>query len=94
VVCSEEFMKQKLDITIKDFRHNELSCVNMIKEYIALYPPLRPMTLVIKDILNSNNLNNTYLGGLSSYGILLMVVYLLQTKEMVFNILGFLNKFL
>jgi len=82
VVCSEEFMKQKLDITIKDFRHNELSCVNMIKEYIALYPPLRPVVLIVKDILNSINLNNTYLGGLSSYGILLMAVYLLQTKEM------------
>jgi len=81
VVCTNAYLQQKFDITIKDFRHNELSCVNLVKEYLVKYPPLRPLSLVLKHLINTLGLNQTYSGGLSSYGLLLMVVFLLQRKE-------------
>lgn len=39
---------------------------------------LKPLVLVIKQILYINQLHDTYTGGLGSYSVLLMVVAFLQ----------------
>ena len=42
---------------------------------------LRPLVLVIKKILLSNQLHDTYTGGLGSYSLFLLVVAFLQVHN-------------
>ena len=49
-----------------------------IKEYMKLYPALRPLTLVVKQLLAQRCLNEVYTGGVGSYAILLMIMSFLQ----------------
>ena len=73
------FGSTKIDITIKDSNHFGLNCVALIKKYLVIYKPLKPVTLVLKQLLYKTELNDPYKGGLSSYGLILMVVSFLQS---------------
>ena len=42
---------------------------------------LRPMVLVLKKLLAARNLNDPFSGGLSSYGLCLMVMFLLLKQR-------------
>ena len=44
-------------------------------------PVLRPLVLVIKTLVHRYGLSDPYKGGISSYGITLMVIALLQVKN-------------
>lgn len=81
VTCTDEFLKKRLDITIKDTKHNGLNCVNLVKKYLEFYPQLKPLVLVLKYMMYSLDLSDTYQGGLNSYGLILMIVSMLQTLE-------------
>lgn len=59
-------------------RSNGPKNVPVIKEYLAAYPALRPLILVVKCFLQQRDLNETYSGGLGSYTLLLFVVSHLQ----------------
>lgn len=74
-------MKKKLDITIKDNKHNGLNCVNLVKKYLERFKQLKPLVLVLKYMMYSLDLSDTYQGGLNSYGLILMIVSMLQTFE-------------
>lgn len=52
----------------------------MVNEYIATFKPLRPLALVFKQILFLAKLNDPFLGGLSSYGLILFLVSYLQFR--------------
>ena len=41
---------------------------------LIFYECLKPLVLVLKQFIFSANLNDTYQGGLSSYGLILMIV--------------------
>jgi len=45
---------------------------------MANYPPLKPLTLVLKQFLVEKGLNDPFVGGLSSYGLVLMITAILQ----------------
>ena len=45
------------------------------------YESLKPLVLALKNILKRANLNDPYKGGISSYGLILMIVYFLQQQE-------------
>lgn len=45
---------------------------------MAIYKPLKPITLVLKHLLHVAKLNDPYLNGLSSYGLILMIVAFFQ----------------
>jgi len=47
-------------------RTNGVYCVKLVRQLLAKYPELRPLLLVVKCFLKSRNLNETYLGGVSS----------------------------
>lgn len=79
VICTEEFLKKRLDITVKDGNHNGLNCVLLVKKYIKSYAPLKPLVLVLKYMLYHLDLADTYQGGLNSYGLILMIVSMLQS---------------
>lgn len=45
------------------------------------FAPLPPLTLVLKQFLVEKGLNDAYTGGLSSYGIVLMITSFLQARQ-------------
>ena len=42
---------------------------------------MKPLVLALKNILKQANLNDPYKGGISSYGLILMIVSFLQTQK-------------
>lgn len=63
-----------VDITIKENVHMGLNCVAVVANLITYYKPLKPILLVLKHILVKTELNDPYKGGLTSYGLILMIV--------------------
>lgn len=59
-------------------RANGPGNVPVIKKYIAMYPALRPLLMVLKCFLQQRSLNEVFSGGLGSYSVLLLVVSHLQ----------------
>ena len=45
------------------------------------YESLKPLVLGLKNILKRGNLNDRYKGGISPYGLILMIVYYLQQQS-------------
>ena len=78
---NEEYEKIKIYISIERPNHPGLKRLELIKSYIKEYPPLRPIILALEKILKSANLNNQYPGGLSFYGLILMVVSFIQNQK-------------
>ncbi len=68
----------QIDISIQDQRHYGLRCVELVKTFLKDYDVLEPIVLALKNILKLAGLNDPYTGGLSSYGLILMVVSFLQ----------------
>ncbi len=79
LTTDQEYGNTKIDITIKESTHSGLNCVNLVKQYLIFYKPLKPVTLVLKQLLHKISLNDPYLGGLSSYGLILMIVAFFQS---------------
>lgn len=67
-----------VDITFQNRTHMGLKCLDMIKSFMEAEPLLRPLVLIIKTLMNVYDLSDPYKGGLSSYGVTLMVIALLQ----------------
>lgn len=53
--------------------------------YLQEYSILKPMVLFLKHLLKVNGLNDPYSGGISSYGLTLMIVAFLQNEMVVFQ---------
>ena len=68
-----------VDITLNvDTGHHS---TRLVQSYIDRYPLLRPLVLIIKQLLKARGLNDLYSGGLPSYTLILMVVSMLQRDE-------------
>ena len=63
-----------IDITHMTDIHNGVKCVNLVKDYLNDCWFIEPLILVLKQMLKVNGMNDPYKGGLSSYGLLLMIV--------------------
>lgn len=70
-----------VDVTVHDLRHQGLECVDLVRRLVERYPPLKPIALVLKQLLNVSGLSDPYLGGLSSYGLVIMIVAYFQILE-------------
>ena len=81
IITSNDFGSIHLNISIEDDKHYGLKCVNLVKSYLKEYNVLLPLILALKTILKNANLNKNNLGGLSSYGLILMVVSYIQSKR-------------
>lgn len=57
-----------------------MSSVDLINGYKEEYAIIEPMLLALKTIFNNSNLCSRHLGGLSSYGIIILLVSFLQNK--------------
>ncbi len=60
ITCTKAYANRKIDISIQDSRHNGLACVDLVNDFLATYPALRPLTLILKQILYHLELNDTY----------------------------------
>jgi non-canonical poly(A) RNA polymerase PAPD5/7 len=76
-----EFGMIQVEITIQDEKNNKINSVNLINSYLKEYKVLQPIILALKTILKNANLNNPETGGLSSYGLILMIVSYIQSQS-------------
>ena len=81
IITTNESGSIHMNISVQDDKHYGIKCVNLVKSYLNEYNVLRPLVLALKTILKNANLNNNNLGGLSSYGLILMVVSYIQSKR-------------
>lgn len=78
IQSTKKYDGKKIDITFKDDKHNGLVSVELIKNYLSIYSQLRPLVFVLKKFIYCTNIYDPYSGGLSSYGLILMIVAFLQ----------------
>jgi DNA polymerase sigma len=81
VTCTEQYFSKKIDITFQDEKHTGPSCVELVQKYMESYPALEYLVLPLKQLMQITQLNDPYQGGLTSYGLVLMVVAYLQFKK-------------
>ncbi|KJE94077.1 hypothetical protein, variant [Capsaspora owczarzaki ATCC 30864] len=77
--------------------HSGILARDFVRSQISAYPMLAPLVMVLKQYLHSKGLNEAYSGGLTSYGIVLLVTFLLQTNppssQLALLLLAFLDRF-
>ncbi|CAE7410850.1 Trf4-1 [Symbiodinium sp. CCMP2592] len=84
----------RVDICLHDSSHRGLRSKALINFLLNRYPMARPVTLVLKQWLIEQAYSMSHSGGLCSYGLLLMVVALLQhfpATSLAAALVGFLN---
>jgi DNA polymerase sigma len=54
--------------------HMGIKCCYFIKQKLIEYPQLEPLTFLLKKFLALRDLNAPFLGGLSSYGLILLII--------------------
>ena len=69
----------RLDVSFEGPTHNGLATNVFVSRTLAERPDVKPLTLVLKQFLAEKSLDKPYLGGLSSYGLLLLVLRFLQS---------------
>lgn len=81
IFTNKEYHKISLDISIENLEHHGEECVNYIKQKIKEYEVLTPLTFALKTILQKAYLNDPYKGGLSSYGVILLIIHYLNVQQ-------------
>ena len=81
-----------LDISFDSPSHNGLSTRAFVRGLCNEYAALAPLTLVLKQFLATKGLNDPYRGGISSYGLVLMIVSVLQRDRLLKKYIGTLRK--
>ena len=76
-----ELKRFDIDISLESEKHYGLKCVDLIKSYLKEYTVLKPLTIALRAILHSANLHLPDKGGLSAYGLILMVVSYIQSQK-------------
>ena len=72
--------------------HLGLQCCKYIQSRVAEYPKMKILALVFKKFLSLKNLNKPFLGGLSSYSLVQMLVALLKSHEEQIGYLEYLDR--
>ena len=81
LVNQNDSKKLDIDISVKTEKHFGLECVDLINTYLKEYSVLKPITIALRAILHSANLHLPEKGGLSAYGLILMVVSYIQSQK-------------
>ena len=51
-----------------------IKCCEFIKQMLIDYPLLEPLAIILKKFLAVHDLNSPFLGGLSSYGLVILII--------------------
>lgn len=81
IEANDNYLNYHIDISVQDSKHFGLKCVDLVRLYLKEYEVLQPLTITLKNILKSADLNDPYKGGLSSYGLILLIISFLQNKK-------------
>ena len=82
ITTTEEFESMKMSITVyNNETHYGIESVKLIQSFLHAYGVLEPIIIALKTIIKNANLNNQYKGGISSYGLILMVVSFIQSQN-------------
>ena len=81
IVTKKEYHKLGLDISMELSEHHGQQCISYISGKTKEYKPLVPLTLALKTIFYNAQIHNPYTGGLSSYGIILLIIYFLDIEK-------------
>jgi DNA polymerase sigma len=79
-ITIEDSKEKKGDLFWEGIEWNEakshlgIKSIHLVKNYIKEYVHLKELTLCIKKLLSVKGLNSPYQGGLSSYGVIIMIV--------------------
>eukprot|EP00903_Cladosiphon_okamuranus_P014633 g13569.t1 len=81
-VCgSDESFNFNIDISIDGPTHSGLA-TSAFTSYLSDHlPNLAPLTIVLKSLLQSKGLNDVWTGGISGYGLVLMVAFALLQRD-------------
>lgn len=82
-----------LHIDITEGSQAACESVSIIKSIVIRHPNLRPLVLIIKELLANKQLNKPWTGGLNSYSIVLMTATFLENTaeaELGQNLIDFL----
>ncbi|GFX46434.1 terminal nucleotidyltransferase 4A [Trichonephila clavipes] len=66
----------KIDISFN--MNNGVKSANLIKDFMHMYPVLPKLVLVLKQFLLQRDLNEVFMGGISSYSLILLTISFLQ----------------
>ncbi|CAM9492407.1 unnamed protein product [Sphacelaria rigidula] len=80
-VAGEENLTVKFDITIDGPTHTGVAANGFVSYLVDHLPNLVPLTLVLKSLLQNHGMNDPFTGGLSSYGLILMVAFALLRRD-------------
>jgi non-canonical poly(A) RNA polymerase PAPD5/7 len=78
IKTTKEYNNIMIDITLQSKDHFGLKCVNLVKKLLKEYDILETLLFPLKTMLKLSELNDPYNGGLSSYALILMIVYFLE----------------
>lgn len=70
-----------LDISFKSSSHTGLQTTELVKQLTEQFPAATPLALVLKQFLADRSLDQSYSGGLSSYGLVLLITRFLQHEH-------------
>ena len=81
IKTTKEYNSVFIDITLQTKDHFGLKCVNLVKKLMKEYDTLEILLFPLKTMLKISGLNDPYNGGLSSYALILMIVYFLEYQK-------------
>jgi non-canonical poly(A) RNA polymerase PAPD5/7 len=85
VFTNENLENLNIEISIQEDKNYILNYIEIIKSYLNEYKILTPLILTLNTILKQANLHIEYFGGLSTYGLILMIVSYIQSKKDEYN---------
>lgn len=68
----------KVDITVQEPKHKGVDCTQLVKKYLGIYSTIKSVYMVLKQLMYFCNFHEPFKGGISSYGLFLLLVYLYQ----------------
>lgn len=68
----------KIDITMQEPKHKGVECTQLVKKFLGIYSTIKAVYLVLKQLMYFCNFHEPYKGGISSYGLFLLLVYMYQ----------------
>ena len=78
----------KLDVTVQEPKHRGLECTVLVKKFLGSYNTLKYVFLVLKQLMYFSNFHEPYKGGISSYGLFLMLIYFSQENANTWDIIN------
>ncbi|KAJ3050525.1 hypothetical protein HK097_008526 [Rhizophlyctis rosea] len=85
---SEKITRTRVDITVN--KHGGKLSSEQVREWMKMYPQLRPLAVALKQYLFSKALNECYLGGIGGYLLVNMVVFFFKQQPHLTDNLGIL----